>query len=96
MQDLPLTGIDNAYVSGMKEDLNLGGNDLSHLQSALLIGNCLGQVPFAYFFPKLPLHIVIPTLDLCWGIFNLLQFKATGLSSLIAYRFLIGLFEVRT
>lgn len=85
---------DNAYVSGMKEDLKLGGNDLSHLQSALLIGNCIGQVPFAYFFPKLPLHILIPSLDLGWGIFNLLQYRAEGLSELMAYRFFIGLFEV--
>ena len=86
--------IDNAYVSGMKEDLNLGGNDLSHLQSALLIGNCIGQVPGAYFFPKVPLHILIPGLDLGWGIFNLLQYRAKGLPELIAYRFFIGLFEV--
>jgi hypothetical protein len=85
---------DNAYVSGMKEDLNLGGNDLSHLQSALLIGNCIGQVPGAYFFPKLPLHILIPSLDLGWGIFNLLQYRAKGLPELMAYRFFIGLFEV--
>src|SRR6187402_1826314 len=80
----------------MKEDLKLGGNDLSHLQSALLVGKCIGQVPFAYFFPKLPLHILIPSLDLGWGVFNLLQFRATGLSELMAYRFFIGLFEVRT
>ncbi|CZR60405.1 related to permease of the major facilitator superfamily [Phialocephala subalpina] len=72
---------------------NLRGNDFSHLQSALLIGNCIGQVPGAYFFPKLPLHIFIPTLDLGWGIFNLLQYRATGLPELMAYRFLIGLFE---
>ncbi|KAF8864989.1 hypothetical protein BDZ45DRAFT_736627 [Acephala macrosclerotiorum] len=84
---------DNAYVSGMKEDLKLGGNDLSHLQSALLIGNYIGQVPGAYFFPKLPLRILIPTLDLGWGIFNLLQYRATELPELMAYRFLICLFE---
>ncbi len=89
-----LSQIDNAYVSGMKEYLKLGGNDLSHLQSALLIGNCIGQVPGAYFFPKLPLHILIPSLDLGWGIFNLLQYRATGLPELMAYRFFIGLFEV--
>ncbi|RDW71495.1 hypothetical protein BP6252_08058 [Coleophoma cylindrospora] len=90
---LDAANLNNAYVSGMKEDLNLGGNDLSHLQSALLVGNCIGQVPFGYFFPKVPQHILIPTLDLCWGIFNLLQYRAKGLPELIAYRFLIGLFE---
>ncbi|KAK0106931.1 MFS transporter (Seo1) [Cadophora gregata] len=90
---LDAANLNNAYVSGMKEDLNLGGNDLSHLQSALLIGNCIGQVPGAYFFPKVPLHILIPALGLGWGIFNLLQYRAKGLPELIAYRFLIGLFE---
>ncbi|KAL5324536.1 hypothetical protein ACEPPN_009082 [Leptodophora sp. 'Broadleaf-Isolate-01'] len=90
---LDAANLNNAYVSGMKEDLNLGGNDLSHLQSALLIGNCIGQVPGAYFFPKLPLHILIPSLDLGWGIFNLLQYRAKGLPELMAYRFFIGLFE---
>ncbi|KAG4415635.1 hypothetical protein IFR04_011249 [Cadophora malorum] len=73
---LDAANLNNAYVSRMKEDLNLGGNDLAHLQSALLIGNCIGQVPGAYFFPKVPLHILIPGLDLGWGIFNLLQYRA--------------------
>ena len=58
------------------------------------LGAVLGQLPFAYLFPKVPMFWLIPGLDIGWGIFNLLQFRADGYAELMAYRFMVGLFEV--
>ena len=37
--------INNAFVSGMKEDLNLYGNELNYMQTLWTIGYVLGEVP---------------------------------------------------
>lgn len=84
---------DNAYVSGLSEDLGFDGNELVHLQTIYNLGAVLGQLPFALLFPKVRMNWVIPGLDLGWGLFTLLQYRAQGYSELMAYRFLVGLFE---
>ncbi|KAI9926051.1 hypothetical protein ASPWEDRAFT_169918 [Aspergillus wentii DTO 134E9] len=85
--------INNAYVSGVKEDLNLHGNELVQLQTMYTVGAVVGQLPFVYLFTKLPISWVIPFLDIAWGVFTLLQFRATSYAELAAYRFLVGWFE---
>lgn len=87
---------DNAYVSGLKEDPGFHGNELVKLQTMYTIGAVLGQLPFAYLFTKLPMSWVIPFMDVAWGIFTLVQYRATSFAELAAYRFLVGWFEVRT
>lgn len=86
--------LDNAYVSGVKEDLNLQGNDLVQLQTMYTVGAVVGQIPFVYLFTKLPISWLIPILDIAWGVFTLLQFRASSFGELAAYRFLVGWFEV--
>jgi hypothetical protein len=44
---------DNAYASGMSEDLNFHGNELVHFQIMYNLGAVLGQLPFALLFPKI-------------------------------------------
>ncbi|KIM97105.1 hypothetical protein OIDMADRAFT_44041 [Oidiodendron maius Zn] len=87
------TNINNAYVSGMSEDLNFHGNQLVQFQTIFIVGNVLGLLPFAYLFPKVPMHWLVPSLDFCWGIFNLVQYRATSYSEIMAYRFMVSIFE---
>ena len=94
MEDYSRSYPDNAYVSGVKEDLNLQGNELVRLQTLYTLGAVLGQIPFAYLFTKYPMSLLIPFMDILWGIFTLLQFRVTSYSELAAYRFLVGWFEV--
>ncbi|KAJ5805055.1 hypothetical protein N7474_010942 [Penicillium riverlandense] len=86
--------INNAYVSGLKEDLNLQGNDLVQLQTIYTIGAVVGQIPFGFLFTKLPMYWLIPFMDIAWGIFTLLQYRASSYAEMAAYRFLVGWFEV--
>ncbi|KAJ5604705.1 hypothetical protein N7510_009859 [Penicillium lagena] len=85
--------INNAYVSGLKEDLNLQGNDLVQLQTIYTVGAVVGQIPFAFLFTKLPMYWLIPFMDIAWGIFTLLQYRASSYAEMAAYRFLVGWFE---
>lgn len=85
---------DNAYVSGMKEDLGFEGNQLVELQTMYTVGAVVGQIPSMFLFTFVPMNYLIPFLDVCWGVFTLLQYRATGFAELAAYRFLVGGFEV--
>ncbi|KAF2804731.1 MFS general substrate transporter [Mytilinidion resinicola] len=85
--------INNAYVGGLKEDLNFQNNQLVHLQTLYTLGAVLGQLPFLFLFPKIPMYLLIPSLDVVWGVFTLLQYRANSYAELAAYRFLVGWFE---
>ncbi|KAJ6089760.1 hypothetical protein N7467_004976 [Penicillium canescens] len=63
-----------AYVSGMKEDLRLYGNQLNYLQT-------MTRCPVNYF---------LPAADLLWGVFTLAQYKASNVTQLYALRFFVG------
>lgn len=89
----PLFYIDNAYVSGLSDDLNFNGNQLVQFQTIFTVGNVVGLLPFMYLFPRVPMHLLVPTLDLCWGVFTLLQYRAQSYSEIMAYRFLVSIFE---
>ena len=78
----------------MKEELNLGGNDLVQLQTMYTVGAVVGQIPFIFLFTKVPMFWLIPFMDVAWGIFTLLQYRAHSYAEMAAYRFLVGWFEV--
>lgn len=78
----------------MSEDLGFHGNELVKFQMIFTVGNVLGLLPFAYLFPKVPMHWLVPSLDLGWGIFTLLQYRAQSYGEIIAYRFMVSIFEV--
>lgn len=86
--------LDNAYLSGMAEELGFNGNELVHFQTIFTVGNVVALLPFMYLFPRVPMHYLVPTLDLMWGIFTLLQYRATSYAEIMAYRFLVSIFEV--
>lgn len=45
IKNLDQTNINNAFVSGMKEDLGLNGNQLNYMQSWWTVGYVIGQIP---------------------------------------------------
>ena len=89
------TFLDNAYVSGLKEELGFEGNQLVHLQTIYILGAVLGQLPFCFLFTRVPMQWLIPGLDFGWGIFTLLQYRVESYAELMAYRFMVGWFEVQ-
>ncbi|KAH7370098.1 retrograde regulation protein 2 [Rhexocercosporidium sp. MPI-PUGE-AT-0058] len=87
------SNLNNAYVSGMQEDLGFQKNQLVNLQSMYVAGAVIGQLPFTFLFPMFPMNWTIPALELGWGIFTLLQYRTQGFGELMAYRFFVGIFE---
>jgi hypothetical protein len=78
----------------MATELGFYGNQLVHFQTIFTVGSVVGLLPFMYIFPRVPMHYLVPTLDLLWGIFTLLQYRATSYAEIMAYRFLVALFAV--
>ncbi|KAH8661600.1 retrograde regulation protein 2 [Tricladium varicosporioides] len=87
------SNLNNAYVSGLKEDLGFNGNQLVELNSMYVTGAVIGQLPFTFLFPMFPMNWTIPALEAGWGIFTLLQYRTQSYSELMAYRFFVGIFE---
>lgn len=78
----------------MSDELGFHGNQLVQFQTIFVVGNVLGLLPFIYLFPRVPMHLLVPALDLGWGVFTLLQYRAQSYGEIMAYRFLVSLFEV--
>ncbi|PYH94024.1 MFS general substrate transporter [Aspergillus ellipticus CBS 707.79] len=91
---LDQTNISNAYVSGLKEDFNLNGNQLNYFNVCYYTAYVVFQVPTLLLMsrPKLA-RWLLPTLEILWGVCTFAQSRVTDVSQLYAIRFLVGMFE---
>ncbi|CAK9437034.1 uncharacterized protein LODBEIA_P14940 [Lodderomyces beijingensis] len=90
---LDQTNLTNAYIGGLKEGINMQGNDLVNTQVIFSVGNIVFQLPFMYVLYAMPLNYVLPTLDICWSIVTVCLSQVTNVAELKALRFLVGAFE---
>lgn len=86
------SNLTNAYVSNMKEDLNMKGNDLVYTSTISNVGAIVFQLPFMYLLPQYPAHIILPFMDLGWSFFTFACYRAKSLAELKAYRFILSAF----
>ncbi|USW51607.1 Putative major facilitator superfamily, MFS transporter superfamily [Septoria linicola] len=91
---LDQTNISNAYVSGLKEDFELYGNELNYLNVCYFIAYVIFQIPGLLLIsrPKLA-RWLLPTLEILWGIVTFAQSRASTITQLYAMRFLVGMLE---
>lgn len=91
---LDQTNISNAYVSGLKEDFGLYGNELNYLNVCYFVAYVIFQVPGLLLIsrPKLA-RWLLPTLEILWGVVTFAQSRATNIHQLYAMRFLVGMLE---
>lgn len=82
----------NAYVSNMKEDLHMKGNDYIYTSTIANVGSIVLQLPFMYLLPRFPAHILLPVMDLGWTWFTFACYRAKSLAELRAYRFILNAF----
>jgi hypothetical protein len=54
------------------------------------VGFVVMQIPFTLVMTRLPVQYFLPTADLFWGFFTLVQYKTTLVHMLFAFQFLIG------
>ncbi|KAH4077259.1 hypothetical protein HBI75_235210 [Parastagonospora nodorum] len=91
---LDQTNYSNAFVSGMKEDLNLYGNERNWLGTWFSLGVMVGSVPaqmsqLRFVRPS----ILIPSCEIIWSMLVLSMGFAKNIKTMYALRFFIGLFE---
>lgn len=92
-KNLDQQNISNAYVSGMKEALNMHGNELTYMNNVFTAGYVISQLPAVILVTKLRPSYVIPTLECLWAIFTLCSAAVTSVPQLYALRALIGFCE---
>ncbi|EXJ77142.1 hypothetical protein A1O3_10300 [Capronia epimyces CBS 606.96] len=84
----------NAFVSGMKEDLDMNGNERNWLVTYFNLGIIVGTVPaqmiqLQYVRPS----IWIPACEIAWSALVMAMAAAKNTKTLYALRFFVGLLE---
>ncbi|KAL6242361.1 hypothetical protein RBB50_010909 [Rhinocladiella similis] len=92
-KNLDQANINNAYVSGMKEALHMGGNELTYAGNVFTAGYVVSQLPAVVLAAKVRPSIFIPIMEILWSVFTFCSAAVKTPSQLYAMRFLIALCE---
>ncbi|KAF2015865.1 pantothenate transporter [Aaosphaeria arxii CBS 175.79] len=85
--------INSAFVSGMKEDLNLYGNELNYMQTCWTVGYVLGEIPSNIILTRVRPSIWIPSMEVLWSVLTFALSRADSATKIYILRFFIGLAE---
>lgn len=72
IKELDQTATTQAYVSGMREDLSLYGNELVNFNTFFSIGYAIGLVPGQVIQTKVRPSLFLPCCEITWGLLVLL------------------------
>ncbi|GMM31523.1 Fen2 protein [Martiniozyma asiatica (nom. inval.)] len=88
------SNVTSAYVSGMKEDLNLKGNELNYINTCYTVGFAAFQIPTTMLItkPQLSRHLLL-FCELAWGLMTLANAYVRNVQEMYVVRFFIGVFE---
>lgn len=90
---LDQVNINNAFVSGMKEDLGLYGNQLNYMQTCWTVGYVIGEIPSNMILTRIRPRYWIPTMEIIWGLLTLVMSRADTAGQIYVIRFFVGLAE---
>lgn len=90
---LDQTNISSAYVSGMKEDLNLYGNELNYFTTWFSVSYCIMLIPSQVIMTWVRPSWWLPGLEIAWGIVTGLIALCHNAKQVYVLRVFLGLFE---
>ncbi|KAF4470370.1 hypothetical protein FALBO_2729 [Fusarium albosuccineum] len=93
LQYLDKTSLAYSAILGLREDLNLVGQQFSWTSSIFYIGYLCASYPISLGFVKFPLGKYLSILMFIWGIVLTLHAVASNYPSLMVLRTLLGAFE---
>ncbi|KIY67448.1 pantothenate transporter liz1 [Cylindrobasidium torrendii FP15055 ss-10] len=93
MRYLDSANLANAYVSGMKEDLVLNGNEYTYMGTCYTVAYALFQIPGTMMVTRVRPSYFLFACEVGWGIFTFAQAGAQNAGQMYAFRFCVGLFE---
>ncbi|GAA5859579.1 hypothetical protein JCM8547_006150 [Rhodosporidiobolus lusitaniae] len=86
----------NAYTAGMKEALNMEGNDLNKVTVSFTVGYTVGMIPQNLLLQFIPARTLFPVNCAIWGGLTMVTAAAKSTSHLCVIRFFQGLAEAST
>ncbi|KAF4341349.1 major facilitator superfamily transporter [Fusarium beomiforme] len=93
---LDRSNINNAYVSGMKEDLGFEGDQLNEIFTCFTVGYVIGQVPSNLSLQYIKPRIWFPLMMVLWGGLTMVTASVQSPKSIMAIRFFQGICEAST
>ncbi|KAK8043203.1 major facilitator superfamily transporter [Apiospora phragmitis] len=93
IKNLDQTNISNAFVSGMKEELAMNGNEINLIDIAWTVGYVIGQIPSQIILTKVRPSVWVPSCELVWTVLTFSLAAAKTSNYVIAIRFFVGLAE---
>ncbi|KAJ8108635.1 hypothetical protein ONZ43_g6366 [Nemania bipapillata] len=93
---LDRSNLNNAYVSGMKEELGFVGNQLTQIQSAFTAGYVVGQIPANLSLHFVRPRIFFPSCMIVWAGLTMVTASVHNPQSIAAIRFFQGIAEATT
>ncbi|KAK1148123.1 hypothetical protein N8T08_010762 [Aspergillus melleus] len=85
--------INNAFVSGMKEDLSLYGNELNYMQTCWTVGYVIGEIPSNIILTRIRPRYWIPAMELLWTVLTFAMSRCNTATQFYVLRFFVGLAE---
>ncbi|KAJ5811312.1 hypothetical protein N7474_007613 [Penicillium riverlandense] len=85
--------INNAFVSGMKEDLGMYGNELNYMQTCWTVGYVIGEVPSNLLLTRVRPRYWIPAAELLWTVLTFSMSRCNTSTQFYVLRFFVGLAE---
>nr|XP_019047089.1 hypothetical protein I302_03696 [Kwoniella bestiolae CBS 10118]OCF26019.1 hypothetical protein I302_03696 [Kwoniella bestiolae CBS 10118] len=93
MKYIDQTNLANAYVSGLKEDLHIEGNQYTWMQTIYNVVICVMQIPSNMIVLKVRPSWWLSMCEIGWAIFTFAQAGAQNYQQMYAFRFFVALFE---
>jgi len=85
--------INNAYVSGMQEDLNLQGNELNYFTTTFNVAYCVMLIPSQIIMTYVRPSFWLSGLEIAWGVMTGLMAMVTSAKQVYIIRVFLGLCE---
>ncbi|KIX03041.1 uncharacterized protein Z518_06591 [Rhinocladiella mackenziei CBS 650.93] len=93
---LDRSNLTQAYVSGMKEDLNFKGNQLTQITTIFTCGYIVGMVPCNLALYYIKPRIFFPSMVVFWAALTMVTAASDSPEHLMAIRFFVGVAESST
>ncbi|KAF9055086.1 MFS general substrate transporter [Hymenopellis radicata] len=93
---LDRSNISNAYVSGMKEELNMVGTEFNKINTIFTCGYIIGMIPNNMMLQIVSPRIWLPSMQIVWGVLTFCTSAVHNVESIYAIRFFQAMAESST
>ncbi|KAK8850770.1 hypothetical protein IAR55_004690 [Kwoniella newhampshirensis] len=93
MKYIDQTNLSNAYVSGMRADLHIKGNEYTYMTVIYNAVYCAMQIPSNLLALKIRPSYMLAACEIGWMTFTFAQAGAKTVNQMYVFRFFIALFE---